>query len=222
MNHPISIEVLSDVVCPWCYIGKRHLEAAITQWQATNPHEPAPNVMFRPFQLNPELVATGMPRDEYMMAKFGSNQGGQIYARVISAAANVGLDLKLDKIARQPNTLKAHALLMMSVKENNQAALNEALFKAYFIDGKDLTQDDVLREIALGAGMSAEQVDAALTEPRLHQAITEEDQRARQAGISRVPLFIIDKQIPVSGAQGAGVLLHAMNQIQAQRQQNQQ
>ena len=221
MNSPISIEVLSDVVCPWCYIGKRHLETALAQWQAANPNEPAPNVMYRPFQLNPELVSTGMPRDEYMMAKFGSNQGGQIYARVISAAQNVGLDLKLDNIARQPNTLKAHALLMMSVKENNQAALNEALFKAYFMDGKDLTQDAVLREIALSAGMSEEQVDAALTQPRLHQAIAEEDQRARQSGISGVPLFIIDRQIPVSGAQGSGVLLHALNQIQAQRQKNQ-
>jgi predicted DsbA family dithiol-disulfide isomerase len=201
----MQIDVVSDIVCPWCYIGKRQLESAIAQYKIQRPNEPEPTVVFRPFQLNPTLPSEGMERSAYLMQKFGTSDGGQIYQRVNTAAEQVGLNLKLDKIARQPNTLKAHALMQAA-----PGVLDEAMFKAYFIDSCDLTDDAVLKSIALDAGVDGALIDKTLNDVALHQAIAEQDSHARSLGITGVPFFIFDQKNPISGAAGAGVLLEAM------------
>jgi predicted DsbA family dithiol-disulfide isomerase len=201
----MQIDVVSDIVCPWCYIGKRQLESAIAQYKIQRPNEVEPTVVFRPFQLNPTLPSEGMERSAYLIQKFGTSDGGQIYQRVNAAAEQVGLNLKLDKIVRQPNTLKAHALMQVA-----PGVLDEALFKAYFIDSCDLTDDAVLKGIALQAGIDGALVDKTLNDVALHQAIAEQDSHARSLGITGVPFFIFDQKNPISGAAGAEVLLEAM------------
>jgi predicted DsbA family dithiol-disulfide isomerase len=221
-THPpgvLQIDIVSDVVCPWCYIGKRQLDQAVSRWQAGNPGWPAPATQWRPFQLNPDMPASGMPRSAYLQQKFGSPDGGSRFDRVRAAAQAVGLDLRLDAIRIQPSTLKAHALLELADEHGNQMVLAEALFRAYFIDGRDLSDDARLREIAAGVGMDAEMIEAALTSESVTRLVAAADAELREYGISGVPLFIIGSdsgaRLAVSGAQGADALLETMQKVQA-------
>ena len=134
----MTIDVISDVVCPWCYIGKRRLEGALAQWAAAHPGAPAPRVQWRPFQLNPTLPQTGMSRREYVKRKFG-DQGGATYERVAAVGREVGIPFAFDAIERQPNTLATHALIGASGELGIQDAMVETLFRAYFLDGRDMT-----------------------------------------------------------------------------------
>jgi predicted DsbA family dithiol-disulfide isomerase len=201
----MQIDVVSDVVCPWCYVGKRQLEAAIEQYRQQRPNEPEPTVVFHPFQLNPSLPSEGLDRSAYLLQKFGTSDGGTMYERVNSAAEQVGLHLNLDKIARQPNTLKAHALIQVA-----PGIVEEALFKAYFIDSCDLTNDQVLKQIALQAGVDEKLIDQTLSDSALLKAVAEQDAHARSLGINGVPFFIFNQKNPISGAAGAPALLQAM------------
>lgn len=215
----LQIDIVSDVVCPWCYIGKRQLEAALARWQADNPEVEAPIQRWRPFQLNPEMPAVGMPRSAYLQQKFGSPDGGTMYDRVTAAARRVDLDLHIAAIKTQPNTLKAHALIELAGETGQQDAMAEAFFHAYFIDSRDLSDDQVLREIAEGVGIAQGLIDAVLTEESVTRIVAAADAEAREYGVTGVPLFIIGNgaggHVAVSGAQGADALLDAMRQIQA-------
>jgi predicted DsbA family dithiol-disulfide isomerase len=219
MPSVLQIDIVSDVVCPWCYIGKRQLEQAIARRQAQSPDLPAPSLRWRPFQLNPDIPAEGMPRAAYLQQKFGSPDGGNRYARVLAAAREVGLELNLDGIRTQPNTLKAHGLIEIALEGGKQSALAEALFRAYFIDGRDLSEDRVLRDIATGLGIAEGLVDAVLAEEAVSRIVAAADTEMREYGVTGVPLFIIGnvagEHLPVSGAQGADTLLEAMRQAQA-------
>ncbi len=208
----MQIDVVSDVVCPWCYIGKRQLESAIEQFKKLNPNAPEPTVVFRPFQLNPTMPPSGMARRDYLFQKFGTHDGGNIYQRVLMAAEQVGLQLNISRIARQPNTLKAHALINAAIADtsNCHLALNEALFQAYFIEGLDLTDDEVLKSVASQAGLKDATVSQTINDPAVHQEIAQQDQHARQLGITGVPFFIFNQRSTVSGAAGAPALLQAM------------
>ena len=182
---PLTIDVVSDVVCPWCFVGKRQLEQALERWQRDSPDRPVER-------------------------KFGSADTSRIYVNVKRAAAAVGLDLAIEAIVRQPNTLRPHALLEAAAEEGVQDALAEALFTSYFQQARDLTDPTVLREIALGAGLSAAAIDRALDDAQAHQAVAQADLRARRAGIRGVPCFIVNGRSAVSGAQGADAILEAM------------
>lgn len=206
---PLTIDVVSDVVCPWCFVGKRQLEQALERWQRDSPDRPV-EVRWHPFQLNPDLAPEGMLRSDYLERKFGSADTSRIYVNVKRAAAAVGLDLAIEAIVRQPNTLRPHALLEAAAEEGVQDALAEALFTSYFQQARDLTDPTVLREIALGAGLSAAAIDRALDDAQAHQAVTQADLRARRAGIRGVPCFIVNGRSAVSGAQGADAILEAM------------
>ena len=206
----LQVDVISDVVCPWCYVGKRQLEDALDQWGTAHPDAPTPIVTWHPFQLNPDMPAEGMLRDHYLRRKFGSGDVSKIYTQVRQAAEQVGLELNLEGIVRQPSTLRPHSLLQQAAEQGNQESVAEALFNAYFIDGRDLSDSESLRDIGLAAGLTPDRVDMALNDPQWHDAIARADTQARDNGVSGVPFFIFNGKLAVSGAAGADTLVEAM------------
>jgi predicted DsbA family dithiol-disulfide isomerase len=212
---PLQLEIVSDIVCPWCYIGKRRMEAALALFAKAHPDQSAPQVSWLPFQLNPDMPAAGMNRADYLQRKFGSPDGGGIYERVNGEGKKEGLDFNFKAITRQPNTLKAHALVAAALALGCQAQLKEALMKAYFCEGADLTQDAQLQKIAIAAGMPPEAAHAALQDTASHQEVAAQDAELRRIGITGVPYFILNRQIGVSGAQSPENLLAAMEQAMA-------
>ena len=211
---PLNIEIISDVVCPWCYIGKRRIEAALELYARENPGAEKPSVTWRPFQLNPEMPAAGMSRQEYVTQKFGASRAKDIYSRVTGVGAEVGIPFAFDKIARQPNTLAAHSLIGLAGSAGLQGQVKEALMQAYFIDGIDLTQTENLVAIATFAGLDQAAVEKCLADPQSREAVEEEDQRARAIGVQGVPFFIFNGKVAVSGAQEPAALLDAMRQAE--------
>ena len=208
---PIQIDVVSDVVCPWCYVGKRRLESALALWAQSHPDQPTPLVRWHPFQLNPDMDPAGVSRADYVAKKFGP-RAASVYDRVKAVGASVGIDFHFDGIVRQPNTLKAHALIDVSEPGAEQDSVVQALFDAYFIDNLDLTQDPVLAQVGAQAGLDAERVQQALTDTGLLDQVAQTDAQARELGISGVPFFIFNRQFAVSGAQEPEQLLEAMQQ----------
>jgi len=210
---PLNIDIVSDVVCPWCYIGKRHVEAAITQFRAAHPGVEVA-IRWHPFQLNPDLPPEGTDRKAYLETKFGGPQrAAEIYARVSAAGRNAGLALNFDGIQRQPNTLMAHALIAyaQSIEGGGSAdAIVEQLFKAYFIDGRFVGDIDVLVAIAAECGLDAEATRAVLSEPSTLEQIAALDASVRRQGISGVPFLIFNQKLALSGAQPPEVMLDAM------------
>lgn len=205
----LTIDVVSDVVCPWCYVGKRQLEQALQLRREKYPQAPPPEVSWHPFQLNPDLPKEGLARSDYLQAKFGDSSGGSTYDNVRAAGRQVGLEMQFDRIDRQPNTVLAHALVAMAQSES-QDQIVENLFEAYFINGRDLTREDVLIEIARDSQIPEPVIEAALNDESVHQAVTQADAQARELGVSGVPFFIFNQRLAVSGAAGAETLLAAI------------
>ncbi len=209
----LSIDVVSDVVCPWCFIGKRRLAAAVELYARERPGVPAPRVVWRPFQLNPEMAEAGMPRAEYVQRKFGRS-GAEVYARVVQVGKSVGIDFAFDKIARQPNTLAPHALIALGAEHDLQDEIVEALFRACFVDGRDLSDTPTLGAVAVSAGLPRRVVDACLASPEARRAVALEDEQAREMGVDGVPFFVFNRRYAVSGAQEPDMLLQAMLQAE--------
>jgi predicted DsbA family dithiol-disulfide isomerase len=211
MSHtPLQIEIASDIVCPWCYIGKRRMEAALDLFARAHPDQAAPQVSWLAFQLNPDMPAAGMSRADYLQRKFGSADGGGVYERVNGEGKKEGLAFNFCAIERQPNTLKAHALVAAALPLGVQAQVKEALMKAYFCEGADLTQDAQLQTIASAAGLPPEAAHAALQDTARHQEIAAQDAQLQRIGIRGVPFFIINRQFSMSGAQPREALLALM------------
>jgi predicted DsbA family dithiol-disulfide isomerase len=204
---PLSIDVVSDVVCPWCFIGKRLLETALT----LRP-EIATEVRFRPYFLNPWIPRAGISRDEYLTAKFGSveayNSGA---SRVAEAAASVGLTYARDKIKRQPNTLDCHRLILWADRIGNAAQMKQRLMQLYFAEGGDLTNREVLVGAAADCGLDANEVRTLLAGETDVARIEAEANSAKEAGIDGVPCFIFGGLIAVGGAQAPEYLAQAMD-----------
>jgi predicted DsbA family dithiol-disulfide isomerase len=215
----LNIDIISDVVCPWCYIGKRQIEAALALYAQQNPGADKPHVTWRPFQLNPQLPAEGMNRQDYVVQKFGAARSKDIYARVAAVGAEHSIPFAFDKIARQPNTVAVHSLIALAATAGPQAEglqdrVKEAFLHAYFLDGVDLTRTENLVAIATAAGLDRAKVEDCLADPQSRQAVGEEDQRARAIGVEGVPFFIFNGKLAVSGAQGTEALLDAMRQAE--------
>jgi predicted DsbA family dithiol-disulfide isomerase len=211
-NLALTADVISDVVCPWCYIGKRRLEAALATLSAREPALRT-EVRWHPFQLNPDVPRAGVDRRAYLEAKFGAaRRAREIYARVEAAAQTVGLALDFDRIARQPNTLDAHRLIAWAqgVEGEGVNGLVEDLFRAYFVEGRDIGVRDELAAIAGAAGYDAEAVRTLLDSDRLAAEVAAADRRARELGIGGVPFYIFNGKVGVSGAQEPTVLLEAI------------
>jgi predicted DsbA family dithiol-disulfide isomerase len=170
-------------------------------------------VRWLPFQLNPDLPESGIPREEYLSRKFGAR--GHSYERVAAVGATVGIDFAFARIRVQPNTLNAHRLMHFAERHGAQDAIADALFRAYFTEGANITDSGVLAEVAAGAGLDGEAVTAYLESDSDRDLILGADAEARAAGITGVPFFIFNGTVGVSGAQDAGVLLEAMEEAAA-------
>jgi predicted DsbA family dithiol-disulfide isomerase len=206
---PMQIDLFSDVVCPWCFIGKRRLEQALEHLAASGRPGPLPQVRWRAFQLNPGLPPAGMERSEYVSRKFGSGAAG-IYARVAAVGSEAGIAFAFDRIARQPNTVDAHRLIRLAGETSQQDAMAETLFQAYFVEGADLSRTPVLLDLAQRAGLERSRAQACLSDEATRAAVLEEDREARELGIEGVPFFVFDRRLAVSGAQPAEVLAQAV------------
>ena len=205
----LSIDIVSDVVCPWCFIGKRRLEAALELYRQRRPEAPAPAIVFHPFELNPDLPREGIARADYITKKFGA-RGYSAHERLTQAGAELGIAFAFDKIERQPNTLAAHALIERARLNRVQAEVKEALLKAFFVDGQDLTDAETLVRVSAEAGLERKEAEAALADESLRRAVAEEEDKARAMGVNGVPFFIFNKRLAVEGAQPPEVLLDAM------------
>ena len=213
MNSPtLTIDVVSDVVCPWCYIGKRKLEAALAS--AGSSDLPTTVVRWHPFQLYPEMPAPGVPRKQYLEDKFGGPQrAAEIYERVRAAGQAVGLQLNIDGITRQPNTLAAHALIAFAQQGDADGNdIKERLLKAYFVENRFIGDALVLAEIAEEAGLSGSAARAFVTDPEQLAQVAQADAHVRSLGINGVPFFIFNQAVTLSGAQDPAILLAAMQQ----------
>jgi predicted DsbA family dithiol-disulfide isomerase len=214
----LVIDIVSDVVCPWCYIGKRKLEAALAELRA---REPGLTMIRRwhPFQLNPELPEQGIARAAYLEAKFGGKaRAAEIYARVTNAGAEVGIAFDFERIERQPNTLDAHRLVAWAQQHGDAAAtdaLVEALFRAFFIDGRMIGDKDELVRIAGEAGFAEAETRALLASEHGRVDVEAEDREARAVGIGGVPFFIFNGRTAVSGAHDPPALLEAIGAARA-------
>jgi predicted DsbA family dithiol-disulfide isomerase len=205
----LTIGVGSDVICPWCFLGKRRLEKALTLLK--NPQDV--QVVWRPFQLNPQMPAQGIERRAYRTAKFGSwERSLALDAQVAEAGRAEGIAFAFDKISRTPNTLDAHRLIRLAQKVGVQDALVETLFRAYFEDGLDLNDRPTLLALAVRSGIPAPDAERLLTGDEGRAEVLEEEARYKSVGVSGVPSFFFNGRIAFSGAAEAQLLADAIGQ----------
>jgi predicted DsbA family dithiol-disulfide isomerase len=212
---PVRIDVVSDVVCPWCFIGKRRLEKAI----ALKPDIPV-EVHWHPYFLNDWIPPEGMSREQYLTTKFGSPERYKdIAQRVSQAAAAEGLTYAIDKISNQPNTRDAHRLIRWADSLGYAAEMKQKLMDLYFTDGADLTDREVLVQAAVSVGFNEDNVREALASDMDIAEVDEQVQSAKEAGIQGVPCFIFGGKFAVSGAQAPEYLAEAIERAaQANRE----
>ncbi len=201
------IDIVSDTICPWCFIGKRRLERALAERPDIDVQ-----IGWRPFQLNPDMPAEGMDRQAYLAAKFGGdNRARRTYAPVLAAAQGEGIAIDYDRIRKTPNTLASHRLIRWAAADDVQYQVVELLFRRYFLEGEDISDHDVLTGVAREAGMDAEKVALWLAEGRDIEIVRNEDKVAREMGIRGVPCFIFDRRYALSGAQDPEVILQVLD-----------
>ncbi|MEM0976565.1 MAG: DsbA family oxidoreductase [Pseudomonadota bacterium] len=193
----IKIDIISDPICPWCYIGKTNLDRAMN----AHPEHPF-EIEWHPFQLNPDMPAEGMDRRDYLETKFGGQEGAiRVYSQIDAAAQSIGLTLDFAGIRRTPNTINAHRLIHWAGLEKVQGQVVDRLFKAYFKEGRDISERSVLRRIGEAAGMDGNMIDRLLDTVQDVEDIRERDAHARSRGVSGVPCFIVGGRYAVQGAQ---------------------
>ena len=208
-TQPVRIDVVSDVVCPWCFIGKHRLEKAL----ALRPDIPV-EVHWRPYFLNEWIPREGISREQYLTTKFGSPERYKgIAQRVTAAAAEEGLIYASDKMTRQPNTLDCHRLIRWAEGIGKAADMKQRLMDLYFTEGADLTNHAVLVQAATDVGLDPEDVRAALASDQDVEQIEREAQSAKEAGIEGVPCFIFGDKFAVSGAQSPEYLAEAIDRM---------
>ncbi len=203
MPKPLLIEIASDVICPWCYIGKRRLEKALESLKG----EVEARIEWLPFQLNPDMPEQGVARADYRRAKFGSVEKGRaLDARVAQEGAGEGIEFAFDRMQRTPNTVAAHKLIDLAQRQGKAGPVVDALFRAYFEEAKDIGDAGVLAEIAKTAGV--DNWPAGVDAPK----VAEQEERVRDLGISGVPTFIFDKKSGLSGAYPPDLLAQAIRE----------
>ncbi len=194
----MNVDVFSDPICPWCYIGKRRLETALDRFERARQA----TVRWRAFQLNPGMPVEGMARDAYLALKFGGDErASQIYEVIGQAGVEVGIPFAFEKIERTPNTIQAHRLIRHAARSGRDGDLVEALFRGYFLDGRDLSDDAILADIADECGMDPDGARQYLAGRDDEEEIRAEHDFAVSLNITGVPCFILEGRYAVVGAQ---------------------
>jgi predicted DsbA family dithiol-disulfide isomerase len=216
----LRIEVVSDIVCPWCYVGKRRLDAALNQ----RPQFAA-KVVWLPFELNPEMPDAGMPRDAYLLARFGDTQRfAAAQQQLIELGATLDIDFRFDGDRHMPNTRACHLLLRYAAWYDErhetclQHALKERLLAAYFTQGRNLSERETLVEIACDAGFERSSAEQALDDVTLRAEVIEVERELQSLGVSGVPTYIFERKFAFSGAQPVDVFLAALDRAAAGEQ----
>jgi predicted DsbA family dithiol-disulfide isomerase len=206
----LQVDIVSDVICPWCYIGKRRFERALET--VGSRHRVA--VTWRPFQLNPDMPADGMERAAYLEAKFGGpERSREIYARIEAAGAGEHIAFAFDRIARTPNTVQAHRLIRLGQRLDRQDEVVDALFRGYFTEGANIGDIETLVGLAERAGVAPDAAERYLVGDEDREQVLGEDDAARRMGIHGVPCFILEQQHALSGAQEPAVLAEALDRV---------
>lgn len=209
----IPISIVSDVACPWCYIGKKRLEKALNQFP-----DGTFEVRWHPFQLDPTIPAEGISRDTYFMKKFGdADRLEQIFQQVQTVGEQEGIQFRFDLMPKAVQTLPLHQLLYQAGQEGFQDALEERFFKAYFEEGIDLSDLLEVQTILKAYGWSAEKTAEIWANPRIQAHVSQEIAHFQQGGVSGVPFFILDDKYGISGAQAAENFVQALQQVLAEQ-----
>lgn len=210
MKPVIKIAVVSDIVCPWCYIGKRRLEQAIQQTVDQFTFE----IAYYPFELNPEMPTEGVDQEQYLSTKFGSREAFQkITENVTSIARSEGLEFDFSKQKVSPNTRAAHRLILFANHEGKQQQIVEALFKAYFTQGIDLSKKENLLSIAVQAGLDHDRTDLFLQSTVGDAEVIQAEKDLQNMGIGAVPFYILNERYGISGAQSPETFIAAFNNV---------
>ena len=203
----LSVDVISDVICPWCFIGKRRLEKAVAA--IGKPVK----VDWHPFQLNPTMPTEGISRREYRIKKFGSwERSMQLDANIVAVGKEEGIHFDFDRMEWTPNTLDAHRLIWLADKDDCQDTIVEALFRAYFTDGRDISNRKTIIDVVAEAGLDRQRAEGVLNSEEGMDAIKEAGEQAQRLRVDSVPFFLINGEITLSGAQPPDVFLEAFNQ----------
>ena len=207
----MQLDVISDTVCPWCYIGKKRLDRAMAAWDRKDV---TIAVDWRPYQLDPTIPAEGVDRQKYMEKKFGTERAKSAGKVIAEYGEMEGINFAFDKIKRSPNTLDSHRLVKWAGSAGKQLEAVELLFKRYFEDGADVGSHGVLLEVAADIGMDKDQVRSLLESDTDRQVIEYEDHMAREMGVTGVPFFLFEKKFSVVGAQEVDTLTKVFTRVQ--------
>jgi len=210
----VRIEIYSDIICPWCLIGKRRLERALKEQPQENLE-----ISWRAFQMTPSMPAEGIDRQRYLEMKFGgSERVATVYDPIMQTGLREGIDFAFDKIERTPNTLNSHRLLRFAERRDCGEAMLDALFSAYFFEGENIGDPDTLIALAEKAGLERDAVSAYLAGDEDRTEVTAEDARARKIGIQGVPTYIFDGKYVLSGAHPPEVLFRLFDLVNGKEQ----
>ncbi|MEO6307828.1 MAG: DsbA family oxidoreductase [Nitrospiraceae bacterium] len=203
----MQIDIYSDIVCPWCYVGKRRIERALTS-VGSDVH-----VTWRPFQLNPTMSLDGMDRSAYLKAKFGSLEAfGRMEEQLLAAGVDEQISFAFEKIQRTPNTFAAHRLVWYAAQQGKQDDVVEGLFRGYFLEGKNIGDLKTLTHVAAEAGLDGTEVETFLASEKGVFEVKEEEAGGRRLGISGVPYFVLNGRVAISGAQPPDIFVSAIQQ----------
>lgn len=208
----LTVDVVSDVVCPWCFIGKRRMETALARLREERPNI-VPTIRWLPYFLNPDTPEAGEPYRPFLEKKFGGPEKlAQIWAHIAEAGRTAGIDFAFERIEVRANTLRAHRLIHRAQKAGNADALVERLFAAHFLNGENIGDADVLARLASECGEDESAALAYLRSEEDADAVREQAERAQRMGITGVPFFILAGRYGIGGAQPPEVLLDALRQ----------
>lgn len=205
----IEIDVVSDTICPWCYVGKRRLERALAGFDTDEVR-----VRWHPFQLNPDLPREGMDRAEYVAAKFGGAEAARaVYDRIREAGAEEGIAFAFERMPRTPNTFASHRVVRFAAREGRQDEAVEALFRAVFMNGRDIGDFETLVDVGAECGIDPVALAEHLAGAEEADALRAEEERSRRMGVTGVPFFIIGGRYAVTGAQDPAVLRGVLDRV---------
>ena len=207
----MKVKIYSDTICPWCWVGKRRLKAALSQ----RPNL-APAIQWQPFQLNPDMASEGADRGEYIRAKFGPGGYGQMAEALVEIGHSVGIDFDFDRPGRVPNTIDSHRLMGLAGSAGLQEELSEVMFRQYFGEGLDIGDAAILAAAGAEAGLDLAAMKALLETDEGRQEIKQSDAAARGLGISGVPTFVFDEKFAIVGAQEPAVFVELLDHFEVE------